>query len=223
MKKEVVIEKEWDKALRPYMETDAFASLVYFVAEEYKTKEVFPAKGDIFKVFELTPFSKVRVVILGQDPYHDKGQACGLSFSVPDGVRIPPSLKNIYKEIQDDTGSTKDMTNGNLIPWAEQGVLLLNTILTVVAHTPASHKGKGWEEFTDTVLQTISDSHEHVVFILWGNYAERKSGLIDRKKHCVLTASHPSPLSSYRGFFGCKHFSLCNRYLEKHGHDGIVW
>lgn len=223
MKKEVVIEQEWKEALGDVFETETFLNLSKFVRDEYTTKKVFPNPKDIFKAFSLTPFSKVRVVILGQDPYHDDGQACGLSFSVPEGVTVPPSLKNIYKEIERDIGVKKDFTNGNLTNWSEQGVLLLNAILTVVAHTPASHRDKGWEVFTDMVIKTVSDRHEHVVFLLWGKYAQSKKALIDTSKHCVLEAPHPSPFSAHTGFFGCKHFTKCNEYLKKCGKGEIEW
>ncbi len=223
MKKDVLMEKEWKEALGDYLATDSFIQLSHFIRNEYLTKKVFPAQEDIFKAFTYTPFSQVRVVILGQDPYHDDGQACGLCFSVPDGISVPPSLKNIYKEIVDDTGTIRDMTSGNLESWARQGVFLLNAILTVVAHTPASHKGKGWEEFTDMVIRMISEKHEHVVFMLWGNYARSKKILIDESKHLVLEAPHPSPFSAHSGFFGCKHFSKCNDYLKMHGKQEIDW
>ena len=223
MKQGVGINPEWKEKLDGYMETGAFLKLLDFVQQEYSSKEVFPKQEDIFKAFDLTPFSQVRVVILGQDPYHDDTQACGLCFSVPEGVKVPPSLKNIYKEIESDLGAAKNMTSGDLTLWSRQGVLLLNAILTVVAHTPASHKGKGWEEFTDTVIRTISNKHDHIVFILWGNYARSKKVLIDTKKHCILEAPHPSPFSAHTGFFGCKHFSKCNEYLIKHGQKEILW
>jgi uracil-DNA glycosylase len=223
MKKEIFLESEWKEVLADYMQSDNFKELSQFVEEEYATKKVFPKQEDVFKVFSLTPFSKVKVVILGQDPYHDDGQACGLCFSVPVGVRVPPSLKNIYKEIYSDTGVVKDMSNGNVESWAKQGVLLLNSVLTVVAHTPASHSKKGWEEFTDTVIMNISHKHEHVIFMLWGKYAQTKKLLIDTSKHYILEAPHPSPFSAYTGFFGCKHFSLCNTYLKKYGHHAIIW
>lgn len=223
MKKEVVIEPEWKEVLHDFLETETFLHVSDFVRREYHTKKVFPNPQDIFRAFSLTPFSQVKVVILGQDPYHDDGQACGLCFSVPDGVAVPPSLKNIYKEIESDYGVKKDFTKGNLTSWAQQGVLLLNAILTVVAHTSASHRGKGWEEFTDGVIKTISDKHNHVVFLLWGNYAKSKKVLIDENKHLVLEASHPSPFSAHSGFFGCKHFSKCNQYLKKHGKGEILW
>ncbi len=223
MKKEVEIEPEWKAVLSDFFNTEEFVQLSEFVRNEYHMKKVFPAPKDIFRAFTLTPFSHVKVVILGQDPYHDDGQACGLCFSVPRGVTVPPSLKNIYKEIESDLGIKKDSTNGDLERWATQGVFLLNAILTVVAHTPASHKGKGWEEFTDTVIKTISDNHEHVVFMLWGNYARSKRVLINGHKHLVLEAPHPSPFSVHYGFFGCKHFSQCNNYLKEHGKGPVAW
>lgn len=223
MKKEVVIESEWKQALLDVFETESFEKLTLFVRNEYATKKVFPKPQNIFRAFTLTPFSQVRVVILGQDPYHNEGQAHGLSFSVEDGIVPPPSLKNIYKEIQDDIGTVKDFSSGNLESWATQGVFLLNAILTVVAHTPASHQGKGWEIFTDSVIKTISDNHEHIVFILWGNYARSKKVLIDTSKHLVLESPHPSPFSAHNGFFGCNHFSKCNEYLEKNGKKKIIW
>jgi uracil-DNA glycosylase len=223
MKKEVTIEKEWKEALDDFFKKESFLRLSDFVRKEYASKKIFPPPKDIFKAFELTPFSQVKVVILGQDPYHGDNQAHGLSFSVEEGVMIPPSLKNIYKEIERDIGVSKKGVHGNLSSWGKQGVFLLNAILTVVAHTPASHRGKGWEEFTDYVIKTLSDKKENVVFMLWGNYARSKKSLIDTSKHLVLEAPHPSPLSAHQGFFGCNHFSLCNQYLEKHGLDEIVW
>lgn len=223
MKKEVTIEKEWKEALDDFFKKESFLRLSDFVRKEYASKKIFPPPKDIFKAFELTPFSQVKVVILGQDPYHGDNQAHGLSFSVEEGVMIPPSLKNIYKEIERDIGVSKKEAHGNLSSWGKQGVFLLNAILTVVAHTPASHRGKGWEEFTDYVIKTLSDKKENVVFMLWGNYARSKKSLIDTSKHLVLEAPHPSPLSAHQGFFGCNHFSLCNQYLEKHGLDEIVW
>jgi uracil-DNA glycosylase len=223
MKREVKIEKEWKEALRGIFETNEFIALSDFVRGEYQTKKVFPAPSDIFRAFELTPFSQVKVVILGQDPYHGDHQAHGLCFSVPDGVMVPPSLKNVYKEIASDIGIKKDDTSGNLESWAKQGVFLLNAILTVVAHAPASHQKKGWEIFTDKVIETISSKREHVVFMLWGNYARSKKGLIDTTRHLVLEAPHPSPFSVHSGFFGCKHFSKCNEYLRTHGGKEIIW
>ncbi len=223
MKKEVVLEKEWGKALQGYLESKEFSQCITFVHNEYATKKIFPESKNILRAFSLTPFSRVKVVILGQDPYHNDGQANGLSFSVKDGVAVPPSLKNIYKEIESDIGVTKDFSHGNLEDWARQGVFLLNAILTVVAHIPASHQRKGWEEFTDMVIKTISDKHEHVVFMLWGNYARSKKLLIDENKHLILEAPHPSPFSVHSGFFGCKHFSKCNEYLNKNHKKAIVW
>ncbi len=221
--KDVAIEPEWKSALKDYFASDRFQDLAQFVRTEYETKKVFPKPQDVFRAFWLTPFSKVKVVILGQDPYHDVGQAHGLCFSVPDGQSPPPSLKNIYKEIESDLGIQKDHTKGNLESWAEQGVFLLNAILTVMAHTPASHRDKGWEDFTDTVIKKISDKQERVVFMLWGNFARSKKYLIDTAKHLVLEAPHPSPFSAHSGFLGCRHFSQCNEYLKSHGKKEIAW
>ncbi|MEI7480454.1 MAG: uracil-DNA glycosylase, partial [bacterium] len=211
------LEPEWYEVLKDYFDSESFKKLFSFVKEEYKSKTVFPNSKDIFRAFWLTPFSEVKVVILGQDPYHDIGQAHGLCFSVPEGIKPPPSLKNIYKEINSDFGVVKDFSSGNLEAWSKQGVFLLNAILTVVAHSPASHRDKGWEEFTDNVIKTISDKNEHVVFMLWGNYARSKKVLIDGTKHLILEAPHPSPFSAYAGFLGCKHLSKCNDYLKKWG------
>lgn len=196
-----------------------------FVRGEYlnKDKKIFPEAKNVFKAFDLTPFSKVKVVILGQDPYHDDKQANGLCFSVPKGLILPPSLKNIYKEIESDLNIKKDFTDGALEKLAEQGVFLLNSILTVVAHTPASHRNKGWESFTDEIIKTLSDKKDNLVFMLWGNYAKSKKSLIDTDKHLVLEAPHPSPFSVYTGFFGCKHFSKCNQYLKKNKIGEIKW
>jgi len=223
MSKTVKIEPSWAEALQNVFSSEQFSQLADFVRAEYQAKKVFPNPADIFKAFWLTPFSQVKVVILGQDPYHGDGQAHGLCFSVPAGVDVPPSLKNIYKEIASDLGVQKDLASGNLESWATQGVFLLNAILTVVAHTPASHRSKGWENFTDAVIETISEKREHVVFMLWGNYARSKKSLIDDKKHLILEAPHPSPLSAYAGFLGCKHFSKCNKYLAEHGEAEIKW
>jgi uracil-DNA glycosylase len=221
--RDVNIKKTWEKNLQKYLETESFESLLDFVENEYQTTIVYPDFDNIFKAFSLTPFSQIKVVVLGQDPYHGPQQAHGLSFSVPIGVTPPPSLKNIYREIESDLNIAKDMSSGNLEPWAEQGVLLLNSILTVRAGEPASHHKKGWEDFTDHVITTISEKHEHVVFILWGKYAQGKADLIDASKHLVLTAAHPSPFSAHHGFFGCKHFSKCNTYLKKYGKEKIIW
>lgn len=219
----VRIEPEWALALEDYFSLPEFSSLADFVRQEYLTKKVYPRPEDIFRAFELTPFSKVKVVILGQDPYHNPGQAHGLCFSVPKEIPLPPSLKNIYKEIESDCGCSKNNHSGDLSDWAKQGVFLLNAILSVVAHQPTSHRGVGWEKFTDQVIKTLSDNKEHLVFILWGNYARSKKALIDTSKHFVLEAPHPSPLSAYSGFFGCRHFSLCNDKLRGWGMDGIKW
>lgn len=223
MSKPVNIEPEWAVVLHDYFSSANFQTLADFVREEYTKKSIYPKPQDVFKAFWLTPFSKVQVVILGQDPYHGIGQAHGLSFSVPENIKVPPSLQNIYKEIQDDLGIKKDFTNGNLEPWAKQGVLLLNAILTVVASSPASHREKGWEEFTDTVIKTISDKQKNIVFILWGSFAKSKKILIDASKHLILEAPHPSPFSAYSGFFSCKHFSQCNKYLREHSKKEIEW
>lgn len=219
----VAIEPEWKKVLSEHFNSDTFQAVTAFVKKEYQTKTVYPKPADIFKAFWMTPFSQVKVVILGQDPYHGKGQAHGLCFSVPEGVAVPPSLQNIYKEIEQDIGVSKDFRDGNLEGWGTQGVFLLNAILSVVAGSPASHQGKGWEDFTDTVIKTISEKHEHVVFMLWGNFARSKAALIDKAKHLVLEAPHPSPFSAHSGFFGCKHFSKCNAYLREHGKEEMRW
>ena len=219
---DVKIEKEWKELLKEEFEKDYFASLVnYLKTEKHQGKTIYPPGSKIFSAFELTPFSKVKVVILGQDPYHGVNQAHGLSFSVPDNITPPPSLKNIYKEIESDLG-VKVNKNGNLESWAKQGVFLLNAILTVRAGEPTSHSKIGWEKFTDAVIKCISVNSKGVVFMLWGNFARTKKNLIDCKKHYVLEAAHPSPLA--RGaFFGCRHFSKCNKILEQNGHTPINW
>lgn len=203
---------------QPYM-----AKLKEFLLQEKKSGQaVYPKGADIFNAFNTTPFDKVKVVILGQDPYHGEGQAHGLSFSVRQGVPLPPSLVNIYKEIEREFG-IRMQRNGDLTHWAEQGVLLLNATLTVRRDSAGSHQGKGWEEFTDAVIRAINDKHEHVVFLLWGAYAQKKGAFIDQKKHLVLTSPHPSPLSAHRGFLGCGHFGKANDYLHQHGRETIVW
>lgn len=219
---DVKIQEQWKNILREEFEKEYFANLVQILHQEKKNRKIiYPPGGLIFNAFELTPFDEVKVVILGQDPYHGAGQAHGLSFSVPDGVQAPPSLKNIYKEIEDDLRVTI-RKNGNLENWARQGVFLLNAALTVRAGEPTSHGNIGWDKFTDAVIKTISDKKEGVVFLLWGNYARGKRDLIDRNKHYVLEAPHPSPLA--RGaFFGCKHFSRCNEYLASHGKTPVDW
>lgn len=219
---EVRIEQSWKQALQSEFDKPYFAELVRFLhAEKAAGKTVYPPGGEIFKAFELTPLDRVKVVILGQDPYHGPGQAMGLSFSVPDGVPAPPSLRNIFKEIESDLG-VQMSGRPNLEDWARQGVLLLNAVLTVRGGEPTSHSAIGWQTFTDTVIRFISDNCNGVVFMLWGNYAKSKAGLIDRSRHCVLEAAHPSPLA--RGaFFGSRHFSKANTYLESIGKEPIEW
>lgn len=219
----VNIEKEWAAVLADYFETEKFKKLTDFVREEYKSKKIYPKPENLFSAFFLTPFSKVKVVILGQDPYHRPNQAHGLCFSVPRGVPVPPSLKNIYKEIEKDCGIRKDFNNGNLESWAGQGVFLFNAILSVVADKAASHQKIGWEDFSDMVIKTLSDKKDHLVFILWGNYARSKKNIIDEKKHLILEAPHPSPLSAYSGFFNSKHFSKCNYWLKARDKSEIKW
>ena len=220
---EVKIEQSWKEKLRSEFEQEYFEELTKFVKEEYRAGTVYPAPKNIFKAFELTPFGKVKVVVLGQDPYFNPGQAHGLSFSVTEGVQNPPSLRNIFKEIESDTGEAPDTTNGDLVRWATQGVLLLNATLTVRAGAANSHQGKGWERFTDAVIRTLSEEREHLVFILWGRYARSKKALIDESKHCVIESAHPSPLSASGGFFGSKPFSKANAYLEANGQGPIDW
>ena len=219
---QVKIEKSWQEVLQTEFDKPYFENLVGFVKQEYASNTIFPPAGQIFNAFNTCPFNNVKVVILGQDPYHGPGQAHGLCFSVNDGIQFPPSLQNIFKEITSDLGIPAPKT-GNLTRWAEQGVLLLNATLTVRASQAGSHQGKGWEEFTDAVIKTISEKAENVVFILWGSYAIKKKALINASKHCILTAPHPSPLSSYRGFFGCKHFSQTNTYLTSKDKTPIEW
>ncbi len=220
---QVNIEKSWKKILKDEFESPYFTELTRTIHDTYLgNTPIYPPQETIFNAFAYCTFEQVKVVILGQDPYHGAGQAHGLSFSVQDGVRIPPSLKNIYKEIKDDVG-IEIPDEGNLERWAHQGVLLLNATLTVEAGKPASHAGLGWEQFTDAVIQKISDQKEHVVFLLWGKYAQEKGSKIDTAKHLVLKAPHPSPFSAYTGFFGCKHFSKANKYLQEHGKNTIVW
>ena len=219
---EVKIEKSWKEVLQTEFDKPYFENLVGFVKQEYASHTIFPPAGQIFNAFNTCPFNHVKVVILGQDPYHGPRQAHGLCFSVNDGIQFPPSLQNIFKEITSDLGIPAPKT-GNLTRWAEQGVLLLNATLTVRASQAGSHQGRGWEEFTDAVIKIISEKAENVVFILWGSYAIKKKTLIDASKHCILTAPHPSPLSSYRGFFGCKHFSQTNTYLTSKGKTPIEW
>ncbi len=219
---DVRIEQGWKSILHHEFEKEYFIKLTQFVKEEYKGNLVFPPAPKIFNAFDLCPFEKTRVVILGQDPYHDINQAHGLCFSVLDGVRLPPSLLNIYKELESDLG-IKPKTNGNLERWATQGVFLLNATLTVRAHQPGSHQGKGWEVFTDNVIHLLSQNKDSLVFMLWGSYAIKKSTLIDSSKHLVLTSAHPSPLSAHRGFWGNKHFSKANEFLISKKLSQIFW
>lgn len=219
---DVKIEESWKKALAAEFNKPYFEQLTAFVKSEYATTTVYPEGKNIFNAFNLCPLPNVKVVIIGQDPYHEPRQAHGLCFSVQDGVEFPPSLQNIFKEIESDLG-TPVPQSGNLERWARQGVFLLNSILTVRAHQAASHANKGWETFTDEVIKQISDKTENVVFMLWGNYAKVKGKVIDTKKHLILNTVHPSPLSVYRGFFGCKHFSRANEYLTTHGKTPIIW
>ncbi|MBD3280420.1 uracil-DNA glycosylase [Candidatus Dojkabacteria bacterium] len=218
----VKIDSSWKKPLKEEFSKEYFKQLVKFVKDEYSNHTVYPPGPEIFNAFDKCPFDEIKVVIIGQDPYHGSGQAHGLCFSVAEGVRTPPSLVNIYKEIKDDLG--KDIPDsGNLERWAEQGVLLLNATLTVRAHTPGSHQNKGWEEYTDAVVELVSEKKENVVFLLWGSYAQKKGSIIDRDKHLVLESPHPSPFSANRGFFGNKHFSKTNTYLKEHGKEEIDW
>lgn len=219
---DVKIESSWKEKLASEFEKPYFSNLVQFVKNEYATKTVYPKGSRMFNAFEKTPFDRVKAVILGQDPYHEPGQAHGLCFSVNDGIPLPPSLQNIYKELQDDLGITP-LASGNLERWAEQGVLLLNATLTVQAHRAGSHQNKGWEAFTDAVIHKIADEKEHVVFILWGSYAQKKGAFINPYKHLVIQSAHPSPLSVYRGFFGSKPFSKTNEYLTRMGQTPIQW
>lgn len=218
----VKIERSWKEALQDEWSQDYFVVLTDFVKNEYKSGTVYPPPKNIFRAFDLTPFNDVKVVILGQDPYHGPGQANGLCFAVGDGVALPPSLQNIYKEIQNDLGVVPER-RGDLERWAAQGVLLLNATLTVRARTPGSHQNKGWEQFTDAAIKALSDKREGLVFILWGNYARQKGAHIDRTKHLVIESPHPSPFSAHNGFFGSKPFSKTNAYLTEHGQAPINW
>ena len=218
----VRIEESWKTRLQEEFDKPYFANLTQFVRNEYASGVVYPPGNEMFAAFDACPFDQVRVVILGQDPYHEPGQAHGLCFSVNDGVQFPPSLVNIFKEIESDMGKPMPRS-GNLMRWAQQGVLLLNATLTVRAHQAGSHQNKGWETFTDAVIRRLALEREHIVFILWGSYAQRKGAFIDRNRHCVLQSPHPSPLSAYRGFFGNRHFSSANNYLVQHGYKPIEW
>ena len=216
------IEESWKVVLQKEFEKEYFYNLNQFLKSEYKQETVFPEKGLIFNAFNFTSFHKIKVVILGQDPYHGLGQSNGLSFSVPIGIKTPPSLVNIFKEIESDL-NIKNHGKGDLKKWGEQGVLLLNATLTVRSNSAGSHQNKGWEQFTDKVISTISEEKKGVIFLLWGKFAQNKSKLIDQSKHHILMSSHPSPLSSYRGFLGCKHFSKCNAILKKENKTEINW
>lgn len=219
---EVKIEAGWKEKLRDEFEKDYFTALTQFVRDEYQTRQVFPPAKLIFNAFNLCPFEKVKVVIIGQDPYHNHGQAHGLCFSVADGTDYPPSLVNIFKELNRDLGIPIPQS-GNLERWAGQGVLLLNAILTVRAHEALSHQNKGWEKFTDAAISALNRYGEKIVFMLWGNYAQNKGASIDPSRHLILKTVHPSPLSASRGFFGCSHFSKCNNWLSARGIDPVVW
>ena len=219
---DIRIESTWKEVLKDEVEKPYFSMLTNFVRKEYQTQTVYPPARLIFNAFDLCPFDKVKVVIIGQDPYHGYGQAHGLCFSVNDGVQFPPSLVNIFKEIERDLGKPFP-ASGNLERWAKQGVFLLNATLTVRAGMAGSHQNKGWEDFTDSVIQLLSERKENIVFLLWGSYAQRKGKVINEKKHLVLKAVHPSPLSAYRGFIGCGHFSKANQYLVGHNIEPIEW
>ena len=220
---QVNIEQSWQQQLQGEFDKPYFAKLVAFVKQEYAHHTVYPPGKLIFNAFNQCPFDKVKVVLLGQDPYHEPGQAHGLCFSVPAGVAVPPSLVNIIKEINSDLGTQIPLTSGNLSGWADQGVLLLNATLTVRAHQAGSHQRHGWELFTDAAIQALAQKRSGIVFLLWGSFAISKAQYIDRTRHYVLTAPHPSPLSAYRGFFGCRHFSQCNALLQQQGLAPIDW
>lgn len=218
----MMIDNDWLEQVNGEFKKQYYRELYEFVKNEYSSTVVYPPADDIFNALHLTPLKDVKVVILGQDPYHNENQAHGLSFSVLPGNDIPPSLKNIYKELNDDLGCFVP-NNGYLEKWAKQGVLLLNTVLTVRAHQANSHQGKGWEQFTDAIIEAVNKKEEPVVFLLWGSPAARKAKMLNNPKHLVLTAPHPSPLSAYRGFFGCKHFSMANDFIVKNGGQPIDW
>lgn len=219
---DIRIEQSWKDRLQSEFGKDYFKALTQFVRSEYAQHRVYPPGKAIFRAFDECGFDDTRVVIIGQDPYHGPGQAQGLCFSVNDGVRIPPSLVNIFKELNADIGCAMPQS-GNLINWARQGVLLLNATLTVRAATPGSHQNRGWEEFTDAAIRALSEQQEHIVFLLWGAYAQRKGAVIDTNRHLVLKAAHPSPFAAHKGFFGCRHFSATNRYLQTHKRGAVDW
>ena len=218
----IKITEEWDEILKEEFSSPSYARLREFLKTEYSSRTIYPSMYDIFNSMKITPFKDIKVVLIGQDPYHEEGQAMGLSFSVPKGKELPPSLINIFKEVKAETGKG-EFSSGDLTGWAKQGVLLLNAVLTVRAHAANSHRGKGWEEFTDGVIKHISENKENVVFFLWGRNARAKKPLIDVNKHLILECAHPSPLSAYNGFFGCGHFTKANDYLIKHGREPIDW
>lgn len=220
--KSIKIESSWKKALESEFDEPYFHELADFVRKEYTFHTIYPIPKNIFRAFDFCPFDKVKVIILGQDPYHGVKQANGLCFAVNEDITIPPSLRNIFKEIRDDIGIIP-YDSGDLSRWAKQGILLLNATLTVKANTPGSHQGRGWERFTDAVIDRLSNRKDNLVFILWGNYAKNKGKFIDRKKHLVLESTHPSPFSANDGFFGCKHFSKTNRFLKEKGLGEIDW
>ena len=223
-KLDIKIEQSWKENLTPILTEPYMQNLRHVVRQHYQdpSKTIYPEPKNLFNAFDSCPFDKVAVIILGQDPYHGVGQAHGLSFSVPQGKNPPPSLQNIFKEIQNDIGTTPP-EHGDLTHWATQGVFLLNAILTVEAHKPASHRNIGWEQFTNDVIQMLSEKQSNLIFLLWGNFAKQKQDLIDKNKHLILTAPHPSPYSAASGFFGCKHFSQTNEYLKQHNKRPIVW
>lgn len=218
----VILQNDWDDVLRPLFHSELYAKIREFLRKEYFTQTIYPPMEDLFNCFRLTPYNKVKVVILGQDPYHNKGQAHGLCFSVKEGVPVPPSLVNIYKEISNEYG-IEVKPKGDLTPWAKQGVLLLNTVLTVRENQPNSHKNCGWTAFTDEVIKTLNNHEKPIVFLLWGANARSKKCLIDRSKHLVLECAHPSPLSAYNGFFGCDHFTQTNSFLIENDLEPIKW
>lgn len=217
-----IISGSWEEALREEFKKTYYKELYCFIKSEYDTKQIFPPANELFSAFHLTALEDVKVVILGQDPYHNEGQAHGLSFSVKPGIKIPPSLLNIYKELHTDIGSYIP-DNGYLVKWAKQGVFLLNSVLSVEAHKATSHSGKGWERFTDSVIEVLNKEDRPMVFLLWGRFAVKKASMLNNPRHLVLKAAHPSPLSAYNGFFGCKHFSKTNDFLAKNGLKTIDW
>lgn len=219
---DVKIAQDWKEILQPEFDKPYFRELTDFVRQEYASRQVFPRAGNIFRAFDKCPFDRLKVVVIGQDPYHGEGQANGLCFSVADGIPFPPSLQNIFQEVSSDLNRPIP-TSGNLDRWAEQGVLLLNAVLTVRAHEAASHAGRGWETFTDAVVRAIAERKQGIVYLLWGSYAQRKGAIADPTRNCILKAVHPSPLSAYRGFIGCRHFSQANAYLRSQGQTEIDW